>query len=113
MRYTPPTNPIEVVWHQTNDAVAYAKAVSTPYSTKQVVDNANQLVFNTGIFTADFWGWKKRVSDDKVIPHLKSFFAAAHTLKTIRVPLTAPYTTLPQNRKTGNSSKRRWKPLET
>ena len=50
-----PTDPIEVVWCHINDAVAYADANSTPYSPNQDVDNAYQLVFNTGIFAADFW----------------------------------------------------------
>ena len=35
-----PTNPIEVVWQQIDDAVEYADAGSTPYSSKKVVDNA-------------------------------------------------------------------------
>ena len=48
-----PTFPIEVAWRHIDDAVAYANAGSTPYSNKQVVDNAYQLVFNTGIFAAD------------------------------------------------------------
>ena len=47
------TVPIEVAWRQIDDTVVYANAVSTPYSNKQVVDNAYQLVFNTGIFAAD------------------------------------------------------------
>ena len=49
-----PIVPIEVTWRQIDDAAAYANAGSTPYSSKQVVDNAYQLVFNTGIFAADF-----------------------------------------------------------
>ena len=48
-----PTKPIEVVWRNINDAVAYANSGSTPYSTKKVVNNAYQIVFNTGIFAAD------------------------------------------------------------
>ena len=47
------TVPIEVAWRQIDDTVVYANAVSTPSSNKQVVDNAYQLVFNTGIFAAD------------------------------------------------------------
>ena len=50
-----PTVPIEVAWQQIDDAVAYTDAGYTPYSSKQVVDNAYQLVFNTGIFAADCW----------------------------------------------------------
>ena len=73
-----PTDPIEVVWRQIDDKVAYGDPGSTPYSTKQVVDNAYQLVFNKGIFAADFWEWNKRAAVDKTLPHLKVFFAATH-----------------------------------
>ena len=37
-----PTAPIEVAWWQIDDAVEYANAGSTPYSNKQVMDNAYQ-----------------------------------------------------------------------
>ena len=42
------------------------------------MDNAYQLIFNMGIFTADSREWNKRAADDKTLPHLKVFFAAAH-----------------------------------
>ena len=48
-----PTKPIDVVWRQIDDAVAYADASSTPYLSKQVLANAYQIVFNTGISAAD------------------------------------------------------------
>ena len=48
-----PSVPIKVAWRQIDDAVAYANAGSMPYSSKQVMDNAYQLVFDTGIFAAD------------------------------------------------------------
>ena len=48
------TDPIEVIWRQIDDAVAYTNTSSTLYSTKKVVYNSYQLVFNTGIFAADF-----------------------------------------------------------
>ena len=107
-----PTVPIEITWRKIDDAVAYAEAGSTPYSNKQVVDNAYQLVFNTGIFAADFWEWNKRAADEKKIPHLKVFFAAAHRewrllIQTIQVPPTAPHTTPPQTRVKGTSNNRR------
>ena len=51
-----PTVPIEVVWQQINDAVAYDDAGSTPYSNKQVVDNAYHPVFNTGVFLWQIFG---------------------------------------------------------
>ena len=75
--YTP-TEPIKVVWRQIDDAVAYADAGSTPYLPKQVVDNAYQRVFNTGIFTVDCQECNKRSADDKTLPHFKVFSATAY-----------------------------------
>ena len=73
-----PSVPIEVAWRQIDDAVAYADAGSTPYSSKQVTDNAYQLIFNTGIFAADCREWNQRTADNKTLPDLKIFFAAVH-----------------------------------
>ena len=73
-----PSVPINVAWGKINDTVAYADAGSTPYSSKQVSDNAYQLVFNTGIFAADCWEWNQRTVDNKTLPDLKNFFAAVH-----------------------------------
>ena len=70
--------PIKVAWQQINDAIAYANAGSTLYYSKQVTDNAYQLVFNTGIFAADFWEWNQQTADNKTLPELKTFFAATH-----------------------------------
>ena len=80
-RFPEPYSPsvtIEVAWRQIDDAVAYADSGLTPYSNKQVTDNVCQLVFNTGIFAADFREWNQRASDNKALPHLKVFFVAAH-----------------------------------
>ena len=63
---------------QIYNTVAYANAGSTPYFSKQVADNAYQLVFNMGIFAEDFWEWNQRTADNKTLPNLKTFFAAAH-----------------------------------
>ena len=71
-------DPIEVVWRHIDDVVTYANASSTPYSTKQVVNNAYQLVFNMGIFAADCREWNKWSAVYKTLPHLKVFFATAH-----------------------------------
>ena len=42
------------------------------------MDNAYQIVFNTGIFAADYREWNKRAADNKTLSHLKLFFAASH-----------------------------------
>ena len=43
---------IEIVWRQIDNSVAYADAGLMLYSSKQVADNAYQLMLNTGIFAA-------------------------------------------------------------
>ena len=48
-----PTDPIKVIWQKINDAVAYANSGSTQCSSKQVIENTYQIVFNTGIFEAN------------------------------------------------------------
>ena len=73
-----PSVPIEVAWQQIDDSVAYANAVSMPYSSKQVADNAYQLVFNTGNFAADCRDWNQRTADSKTLPDLKIFLVATH-----------------------------------
>ena len=73
-----PSVPSEIAWRKIDDALAYADAGSTPYSSKQVTDNAYQLVFNTGIFAADFREWNQRTTDNKTLSDLKTFFVAAH-----------------------------------
>ena len=68
-----PTNPIKVVWCQTNNAPAYANARSTPYSTKQVVNNAYPIIFNTGIF-GGFLGVEQADGGRKNPPPYESVF---------------------------------------
>ena len=73
-----PSVPIKVAWRKIDDDVAYSNAGSTPYSRKQVTDNAYQLVFNPGIFTEDCQEWIQRTAGNKTLTYLKTFFAAAH-----------------------------------
>ena len=73
-----PIESIKLVWLQIDNTVAYANAGSTSYYNKQVVDNTYQIVFNTGVFTADCWEWNKRKEEDKNLPQLEVIFAAAH-----------------------------------
>ena len=113
-----PNNHIKVLWRQIDDVVAYTDAGSTPYSTKQVVNNVYQLVFNTGIFAVDCREWNKRAKDDKMLPHIKFFSppptgSGAYQFKMRRVPPTAPRTMPPQTWTTGTSVKRRSKRSQT
>ena len=113
-----PTNPIEVVCHQIDDAFTYSDAGYTPYSTNQVVNNTYQLVFNTVMFVADCWEWNKRAEVGKTLPHVLKKSppptgSGASPFKTIQVPPTAPLTTPPQTRTTGTSNKKRWTQSQT
>ena len=97
--YTP-SDPIEVVWRQIDETVASANNVSTPSSPNQVVENADQLFFNTGVFAAGCWEWNKRAEAEKTLPRLKVFLppptgSGAFCFKTRRVPPTVPLTTPP------------------
>ena len=73
-----PTNPIEVIWRQINDTVKYTNTGSMPYSIKQVIDNAYQLVFHTGVLAAACQEWNRHAAVGKMLPHLRVFFAASH-----------------------------------
>ena len=73
-----PNNFIKFVWHQIDNTVPYTGTGSTPYSTKQVVDNAYKIFFDTGIFAADCQEWNKLMTGDKTLPHMEVLFVASH-----------------------------------
>jgi hypothetical protein len=53
--------PIEILYKQIEDAIEFAAACQTLYSTQQVLSIAFQLVFRTGIFADDCKIWKRQV----------------------------------------------------
>ena len=108
-----PTVPIEVAWRKIDDALAYSDAGSMPYSSKQVVENLYQLVFDTGIFAADCCEWNNRAANDKTLPNLKVFLwphtgSGASRFETIPALPTAPHTTPLHTWTTGTCNKMRW-----
>ena len=48
------------------------------YASKQVTDNAYELVSNAVIFVADCWEWNQWTADNKTLPDLKTFFTDVH-----------------------------------
>jgi hypothetical protein len=71
--------PIEVLFKQIDDAVEFASAGGTPYSTEQILAVAYQLVFRTGIFTEDCKIWKRQGAVGyKTWPQFKLDFALAY-----------------------------------
>ena len=69
-----PTDPTKVVRKHIDEAVAYADSGSMSYSPKKVVENAYQLVFNTGIFAANCRESNKQTAAGKTLLHIKLFF---------------------------------------
>jgi hypothetical protein len=70
--------PIESLFKQIDDAIEYASAGQAPYSPRQVLNIAYQLVLRTGIFVDDCKLWKKQTDNYKTWPQFKLDFAAAY-----------------------------------
>ena len=73
-----PTLPIENLIEQINDAVEYAAAGKTPYTSSQIISTAYQLVFNTGVFGLDCKEWRKLPAASKTWAHFIVFFTERH-----------------------------------
>ena len=102
-----PTSPIEVVWQQIYDSVMYTNSGATPYSSKQVIDNAYQLILNSNNWAA---GDKPSPISKCFLPYLTG--GGASCFKTRRVLPMEWRTRLAQKRTMGASTKTRWMPLQ-
>ena len=70
--------PIERLFEQIEDAVEYVDAGHNIYTPLQVVTNAFQIVFQTGMFVQYCKYWKRKTIADKTWSNFKTFFATAH-----------------------------------
>jgi hypothetical protein len=73
-----PNMPIETLFDQIENGIDFAAAGLTPYTPEQVVTNAYQLVYATGMFLDDCKVWKRRDAAYKTWEHFKTDFAIAH-----------------------------------
>ena len=73
-----PSQPIESLYAQIEDAMDLAAAGRTPYTPAQVVANAYSLVFSTGMFPEACREWRRRPGADQTWEHFKTSFAEAH-----------------------------------
>ena len=71
-------HPIENLTDQIENAVEYAAACQTPYTSEQVVAVAYQLVSQTGLFLKDCKIWRRKDPADKTWTAFKIFFATSH-----------------------------------
>jgi hypothetical protein len=70
--------PIETLFDQIEYGIDFAAAGLTPYTPQQVVTNAYQLVYATGMFLDDCKVWKRRDAAYKTWEQFKTDFAIAH-----------------------------------
>lgn len=73
-----PSQPIELLFGQIEDAMDYADAGGSPYSAAQVITNAYALVFNTGMMPESCREWRRRTEAEKTWGNFKLAFAEAH-----------------------------------
>jgi hypothetical protein len=73
-----PSEPIETLYSQLEDAMDYADAGDNAYTANQVVSNAYTLVFNTGMFPEACRDWRKLPAIDKTWATFKIDFAEAY-----------------------------------
>jgi hypothetical protein len=73
-----PTQPFEELIGQVEDAVDYAEAGGSPYSTAQIVTNAYNIVFKTGAFPEACREWRRRPHIDKTWANFTTDFTTAH-----------------------------------
>ena len=73
-----PNQPFETLVEQIDDATDYAIAGGSPYTVSQIVSNAYNLVFNTGMFPEACREWRLKPEADKTWETFKTDFAVAH-----------------------------------
>ena len=75
-----PNQPIEVLYEQINNAVAFAEAAEAAdnaYTGKKIVSISYDIIFQTGIYADDCKLWRKKDKADKTWPEFKLYFTAA------------------------------------
>ena len=60
--------PIEGLFWNIQDAVDLANAVGAPHTPLKILNAAYHLVFQSGIFSEDFFIWKRRCAPYKTWP---------------------------------------------
>jgi hypothetical protein len=73
-----PNQPIETLFHQIQDARAFAVAGGQPYGAAMIVNVAYTLVFNTGFFPDACRAWQSRAIVVKTWAQFKIDVATAH-----------------------------------
>jgi hypothetical protein len=73
-----PNQPIETLFQQIQDERAFAVAGRQSYGAAMIVNVANTLVFNTGLFHDACHAWQSRATAANTWAQFKIYFATAH-----------------------------------
>ena len=73
-----PNAPIETLFAQIADGVAYAELGGAPFTSKQVVDIALICLEKTGVFNEDLKEWNRFPLLDRTWPKFRVHFSKAH-----------------------------------
>ena len=84
-----PNFPIETLFAQITDGVAYAELGEAPFTSKQVVDIALLCLAKTGVFNNDLKEWNRLPLLDRTWPKFRVHFAIAHRKWRANLRLTA------------------------
>lgn len=71
--------PFETLVEQIDDAIDYATAGETPYTTEQILTNAYNLVRQTGMLEDACKEWRRKPAADKSWDSFQNDFGLAHT----------------------------------
>jgi hypothetical protein len=74
------SRPIEDLFRQMQDGRAYAQAGQQPYGKHQIINIANALVFNTGVYGDSCNEWEKHDILEKTWENFKAHFTTEHCL---------------------------------
>ena len=72
-----PNEPIEDLFERIDDAIEFADKGAIPYTAPQIVKNAYNLLFASGLFTDACREWKKKPAADQTYANLQTHFTEA------------------------------------
>ena len=73
-----PTSPIETLYRQIDDGLAFATAGDSPIDDGTAVRITYNLIFATGVFELPCRDWRAKPRNEKTLANLKTFFQAAN-----------------------------------
>ena len=83
-----PTTPFETLIAQIEDAVEFAEDGKQPYTSQQILNNAYNLVYRSGLYFDDCKDWNAKPEADKTWANFKSHFLQAQRQQRLQQTAT-------------------------